>query len=299
VGAWRFGWLSIALLMAAIVYDVAGASDPPAIPDVYAIPSPEPDRRGTAQQPFVVSKPTNEQVREAADQRAHASNEKAITIATIVLAFFTIALWVANVRLIGATKRASAQQALDTQRAIGETKRSADAIQSMADATKSNAANMQSMFAKQMRAYVTVDVGRAIYQDATLRFEAIPIITNNGLTPATNVCFKILAEIKDGSHAAPPIQFADIGDLMTNDIGLAPRQSFTIRRVVHDRVPDSDVNEIMQGNPRRLYAWGKVTYGDVYGGSWERNFCLSYWFAKVGDEVKVFGNFHPEHNNAT
>jgi hypothetical protein len=55
----------------------------------------------------------------------------------------------------------------------------------------------------------------------------------------------------------------------------------------------------MQGNTRRLYTWGKVTYDDVYGGSWETHFCINYWFVKVGDEVKVFGNFHPEHNNAT
>ena len=55
----------------------------------------------------------------------------------------------------------------------------------------------------------------------------------------------------------------------------------------------------MQGNSRRLFAWGKVTYDDVYGGSWETNFCISYWFVKVGEEMKVFGNFYPKHNNAT
>jgi hypothetical protein len=208
-------------------------------------------------------------------------------------------LFLANLWLIIEARRVSTRQALDTQRAIVEQTRAADEMHVVAEATKNNAVLMSGMLHKQMRAYISVEVGTATFQSQHLRFEAIPTLTNNGLTPARNVCFKILADIFDGRELDRPIEFAEIGDLIINDMGMAPRQSLTIRRVVANRVPDGDVGVIMEGNSRRLFAWGKVTYDDVFGGSWETNFCLSYWFVRIGEEWKVFGNFYPKHNNST
>jgi hypothetical protein len=290
--AWR-GWLWTLLMiaiLATIGYSVANADEPPAIPDAYAVKSPEPDRRGTSLQPLVIQQPADLE---------HARNERETAWSSIGLAILTGLLFLANLWLISEGRRVSTRQALDTQRAIAEQTRAADEMHAVAEATKNNAVLMSGMLQKQMRAYISVEVGTAAFQNQHLRFEAMPTLTNNGLTPARNVCFKILSDILDGREIQHPLEFAEIGHLIINDMGMAPRQSLTIRRVVANRVPDGDVGDIMEGNSRRLFAWGKVTYDDVFGGSWETNFCLSYWFLKVGDEWKVFGNFYPKHNNST
>jgi hypothetical protein len=288
------------LLVATAVY---GFDRPPTewtgIPDIYSLPSSTPDRRGTEVQPFVVDQSQDALRREEAAQAEHASNERWMTIATVVLAVFTVALWLANVWLVLESRRVSARQARDTKDAIKEATRSADAMNEVATATRNNATLMQGMLHKQMRAYLSVDIGTATYQTDALRFEALPLIANYGLTPARNVCFKVMVDILDGSQPTVEPSFADVGDLIINDVGIAPRQSFTIRGLLPTRVPGEDVDQIMLGASHRLFAWGKVTYDDVYGGSWETNFCISYWFPKVGDSIKVFGNFYHRHNNAT
>jgi hypothetical protein len=273
-------------------------TESPTIPDIHTLPLIAPDRRGTEQQPLVISRAPEELQRDEIEQTDRARDEYVMTVATVALAILTLLLWVVNMVLLRDARRVSAQQARDTARAIEEAKRSADAMHDVARVTKENAVMMSGMFAKQMRAYLSVEFGTAIYQDKNHRFEAMPMLANTGLTPARNVCFKALAAIHDGTQPNEP-SFASIGDLVVNDVGIAPRQSFTIRAMLPDRVPDADVASIMQGNTRRLFAWGKVTYDDVYGGSWETNFCISYWFARVGEDVKVFGNFYPKHNNAT
>jgi hypothetical protein len=285
--------LAVLLMVIApsMAYKIAKAEQSQ-IPDVYAAQSAEPDHRGTTQQPLVISKLPEERNRERIVGAAHARNELIVMLATVLLTFFTGALWLVNIWLIKDARRVSDRQALDTRRAIDEQTRAANAMHEVAEATRNNAILMSAMFAKQMRAYISVEVGTAIFQDKNLRFEAIPTLTNNGLTPA-----RILADILDGSQSG--LEFTEIGDLLVNDMGMAPRQALTIRRVVANRVPDAEVAGIMAGISRRLFAWGKVTYDDVYGGSWETNFCLSYWFVKIGDDWKVFGNFFPKHYSAT
>jgi hypothetical protein len=247
---------------------------------------------------------------EATDKTArsadHASSEwllvyctAALALTTIALALYTAKLYRATVGLGAEAKATGIAQSSRMERSITEANRAATAMEEVARATHNNAELMQGLFQKQMRAYLSVEFGTATYQDANWRFEAQPVITNNGLTPARNVSFKILADIVDG-RAVNDVKFADIGELIVNDAGLAPRQQFTIRRVVNDRVPDGEVEAIMQGLERRLFAWGKVMYDDVYGGSWETNFCLNYTFYKVGEgDVRVSGFYFPKHNNAT
>jgi hypothetical protein len=43
-----------------------------------------------------------------------------------------------------------------------------------------------------------------------------------------------------------------------------------------------------------------VTYDDVWGDTWETNFCLNYTFFKGEDEkMKINGWTYPTHNSAT
>jgi hypothetical protein len=275
-------------IAAAVAHKVAKA-DQPQIPDVYAAQSAEPDRRGTAQQPLVIAQ-------QPAD-REHVRNERETAWSTIGLAILTGLLFLANLWLILEAKRVSTRQADDTQRSLTEQAKSATAMRDVADATKNNSITMQTMFHKQMRAYLTVEIGGALYQDEHLRFEAKPVLTNNGLTPARKVCFRVMADILDGGNAPatpPPIE-----DLLVNDMGLAPRQQVTLSRVVANRIPDNEVADVMAGTTRRLHAWGRVTYDDVFGGSWETKFYFSYYFPKRDKGYGVSGNFSTSHNNAT
>jgi hypothetical protein len=296
------GWLWIALIVIVVsmlVYRSSHAVGPsPANSKVSSSAPATDDQRGTQAQPLVVTKPDNERSAAEATEADHSRNERDTTRATVVLAIFTVLLWAANIWLIIETKRVSAKQAADTKRAIDEAGRSANAMQSVAEATRNNAVLMSGMLSKQMRAYLSVEGGSAVYQDAHLRFEAMPVIVNNGLTPAKNVCFKALSDILDGSHDPPTI--AEIGPLIVNDLGMAPRQRLTIRSAVRDRVPDTDVEAIMRGGSRRLFAWGRVTYEDVYGGRWFTNFFMSYYFLKNADGTFQVGvNYSPAHNDFT
>jgi hypothetical protein len=272
---------------------------------------PVPDERGTKKLPAVIGLSAAPVLRvESTDKTVRLSDYRSpewvlayctatLALITAALALYTFRLYRATVGLGRDAKVSAEQQSGRMERSITEANRAAVAMEAVARATTNNATLMQTLLTKQMRAYVSVDLGQSTYQDANLRFAVRPTITNNGLTPARNVSFKVLAGIIDGT-SPETITFPPIGDLIVNDIGLAPRQSFTISAVLNHRVPDADVSTIMQGNTRKLFAWGRVTYDDVYGGSWETNFCFSYTFFTDADgKVIVNGFYFPRNNSAT
>jgi len=218
---------------------------------------------------------------------------------TGALARYTYKLYRATVNLSSEAKLSAEEQSQRMERSIREAARAATAVEGVATAMTENTTLMPTLLRKQMRAYLSIEVGRATYQDATLRFGAAPVVTNNGLTPARNVRWTALAGIVDGRDAATT-QFPPIGELPESDMGVAPRQTFIINAVVSDRVPDAEIPAIMAGSTRRLYCWGKITYDDVYGGSWETNFCLNYTFYHGEDQkVGVNGWIYPRHNVGT
>ena len=172
-------------------------------------------------------------------------------------------------------------------------------MQAVADATTTNASMMRDIFSKQMRAYLTVEGGSAWAQTATAHFQGIPVITNNGLTPARNVCFKVLAGILDGGSSGSPT-LPDIGELIVSDMAIAPRQRFIAASPLVDRVSDEeDVALIMKGLTRRLFLWGRITYDNVFGGHWVTNFCISYHFWTSDEKRQVGTTFSPMHNDST
>jgi hypothetical protein len=289
-------WLKVlalaGLLVSAIYFAphaIAAIEEEP-IPDVHSVPATVSDRRGSEAQPVITSKPLAELHQDDVERAHHASNEWVTTIATIVLAVFTALLWVANIWLIVLTNRVSARQASDTEKAIREATRSANAMQDVAEATTRNALMMRDIFAKQMRAYLTVEGGRAWAQTDTAQFQGQPVITNNGLTPARNVCFKVLAGIFDGSSGVP--QLSEIGELIVSDMAIAPRQQFVASSPILDRVPDGEAELIKKGETRRLFVWGRVAYDDVFGGHWVTNFCISYHFWMYDGKIQ-FGTILP------
>ena len=218
-----------------------------------------------------------------------------IVLATIAIAWFTATLWDATAGLFFLAKT----QAKDMKISLRIADQSANAMEKVANATKNNAVLMQGILSKQMRAYLAVDIGQAVYQDQNLRFGSSPVLTNTGFTPAKNVSFRVMADVLP-IKLPENFQFADFGEKQINDASLAPRQQFVIHGVVKNKFPDDEVQAIMEGNERRLFVWGTVTYDDVFGGSWETNFCHTYTFFKDGDgRMRPNGFYHPKHNSST
>src|SRR5665213_1107629 len=97
----------------------------------------------------------------------------------------------------------------------------------------------------QLRAYLSVVIGSAVFQDAKFKFEGLPEIRNNGQTPAYKVRMWITADIiaddnvktYDFAKATP----ADLGD---SQASIGPTETRIIRAFVTDRVPDEDVQGI-------------------------------------------------------
>jgi hypothetical protein len=270
----------------------------------------ETDIRGTKTQPAVVELASSPMLRvEAIDRtiraRDYSSSEWFLTYGTALLALITAGLAIATYRLFRATvqlgrdaKISASAQSERMERSVTEANRAAIAMESVAAATTNNASLVQSMMQKQMRAYVAVELGTAIYQDEKNRFEAMPMLLNTGYTPARDICFTISAAIIDSGSSAD-VSFPAGMAIIVNDVSLAPRQPLTFRGIAKNRIPDGDVAAVMAGSEERLHAWGKVTYKDVFGGSWETNFCVNYTFRKVGSEMRVFGSYFHAHNNAT
>lgn len=223
-------------------------------------------------------------------------NEAAIEASgTLAVAIFTFTLWTATQKL--------GELALDQgdamERSISEAAKATQATASIATVTRENAALMQSILHKQMRAYVSVDAGKATYQDEKLRFAAMPVITNTGFTPARKLSYHAMAAVLD-TDLREDYTFDEYGIKNVADATLSPRQSFTINPIVQERYPDSEVEPIMLGEARRLYVWGTITYEDIFDESWETRFCFNYIFFRDGDnEVRVNSYIYKRHNSTT
>jgi hypothetical protein len=223
-------------------------------------------------------------------------NEAAIeACGTLAVAIFTFTLWTATQKL--------GELALDQgdamERSISEAVRATQATANIATVTRENAALMQSILHKQMRAYVSVDAGKATYQDGQLRFAAMPVITNTGYTPARKLSHHAMAAVLD-TNLSEDYVFTEIGIKNVADATLSPRQSFIINPVVQERYPTSDVESIMSGEERRLYVWGTITYEDIFDESWETHFCFNYIFLRASDnQVHVNSYVYKRHNSTT
>jgi hypothetical protein len=143
----------------------------------------------------------------------------------------------------------------------------------------------------QLRAYLSVVIGGAVFQDANLRFEGAPNVKNNGQTPAYKVRTWIsadiisanLAETYDFDKARP----ADLGE---SQASVGPGETRTLRGVVENRVPDADVAMIKEGVKAALWAWGEVHYDDAFGKPHMVRFSQRLFWDRVDHIHGLYGN---------
>lgn len=151
-----------------------------------------------------------------------------------------------------------------------------------------------------LRAYLTVTIGSAIYQERRegqedLKFEAKPTLANTGNTPARKVCIRIAADILPipiPEGFAFPLPEAEA----VNDAGtVGAHQSYMLAGTVKDFVPYEEVPIIKEGKEKALCVWGLITYEDVFGKTHSTKFgqWITWW-----PNGQVLGYYLPSQNDA-
>jgi hypothetical protein len=198
--------------------------------------------------------------------------------------------------------RENIAQSESMQRSVAEAARLASAMEVVAKeiATSSKAATASvSAINKQMRAYLSVIIGSAVYQERTkgLKFEAKPLVINAGHTPAKNVTTRSNAAILPGPSLPDDFTFPLPSEIKsTATIGAG--QNAHLSAVVEDLVEDAEVEDIKLGkHPKCLWVWGIVTYEDVFGETQSSKFCQSLFWSS--DNKNVFGYYYHKNNEAT
>ncbi|WP_211455455.1 hypothetical protein [Collimonas antrihumi] len=243
---------------------------------------------------------------ERRDQKDEHSEKRLVDfgllLLTAALAVATFLLWKTTADLAKETRAGGEMQSEKMQASIDQATRSAAAMEDVARATRDNAALMQSVMHKQMRAYVAVNIGSAAYQENEkgIKFAAHPVLENTGFTPARTVNFKVMAGVFEFPLPADFV-FPDVPVFQIYDTSIAPRQTFVINGIVNDIFIDDEVKEIMKGDTKRLFVWGAVTYNDIYnGGPWQTNFCHHYYYFKNREGgVIPMGSLHTVRNDGT
>lgn len=242
-----------------------------------------------------------------------------IKITDALLVLFTGLLWWSTDKLWKAThgmQEAAATQADAMERSITEAANSAKATGIVAEAMSNNTkllgttvetnkriADRQVLVSEmQLRAYVSVIIGTATYQDRgkNLRFEGKPVLVNSGQTPAREVTYAAKAAI-----LAVPLPEDFVLTLSTppkTGRGMIPaHQDRTLSAVVDDYIPDDDVPKVMRAVEWGLYVWGVVTYEDAFQEKRRTEFChlLTFRPNNAGDGHIVDGQYIADRNTAT
>ncbi len=205
-------------------------------------------------------------------------------------------------RHIGTSAQTALEQSKSMEKSVEEAKRAAAAMETIAQeiAVSSKAATASvSAIGQQMRAYICVVIGSAVYQERAknLKFQAVPSVVNAGLTPAHKVSFRADAAIL-------PIPLPEnftfpLPDIAQGTSVIGPRQNITVSPMVKDFVDDAEVEGIKSGQQggKGLYAWGIFTYEDIFGKPQYTKFCHLYtWLA---DGKTTWGYYDNRHNDAS
>ena len=193
------------------------------------------------------------------------ANDGGITaLATAIIAAFTFTLW-----------RATSEQGRLTRMAID-------------DAKKSNK--------REMRAYLSVFVGGADYQDreTNFKFAGYPMLKNNGRTPAYNIKYWSKAEIiPDALIENYQFQITPTQELSQASIG--PGEDRILTCIVPEFVNYAEESDIKIGKGKALWVWGRVHYDDAFGDPHFVNFSQRIRWLHNG---QVFGTYGPRFSDS-
>jgi hypothetical protein len=173
----------------------------------------------------------------------------------------------------------------------------ADNVESIRESvatSKQIAARQKEVTELQLRAYLSVVIGLGLLQDRKngVKFEAQPLLVNNGHTPANKVITSIQADILPSplgrDYVLPPFPGRPSGE------GVIPaHQNRVMSGVVDNFIADQDVADVMRGNGRGLFVWGSVSYEDAFKQPRTVEFCQQITWLPDG---RIWG-YYPENRN--
>lgn len=223
-------------------------------------------------------------------------------LGTVALAIFTFTLWRATSGML----ESAHEQSKAMERSIDQATLATRAMQSVAESMAINVSALNETVATnkeisvgqkmQLRAYVSVIIGGAIYQDRehNLRFEGRPLLVNNGNTPASKLVHRTAAAILPVPlplNAVLPEPHTEAGEGL-----IGPHESRTLSGIVPEFVEDSDVDVIKRAEGKALYVWGSVTYVDAFKEPRRTDFCQILTWLRNG---QVLGYYVSNRNTAT
>lgn len=135
----------------------------------------------------------------------------------------------------------------------------------------------QKTFGKmQMRAYVSVLIGKGRYQDDHHIFDARPRLLNTGHTPAKNVRWRIAMDIlpnplPDGFRFPMPKD-------VRGGMELPPQQDGYIQAIHNTRLDAEQAEQVKWGFTISCYVWGIVWYCDAFGDRHHTSFAQRIWW---------------------
>jgi hypothetical protein len=178
----------------------------------------------------------------------------------------------------------------------------AKATASAAKAAEASVETGKDTTKRQLRAYLSVIIGQAIYQErrdedkgGDLMFECRPLLVNSGQTPARGIQFKARSAILP-SPLPKEIHLPEEPDEGSGGSILGPNQSAHMFAVVDGFRADDEVESIKNGvDTKALYVWGRVTYEDVFGEKHFTRFCQRIYWTR---DNQVRGHYIPGRNDA-
>ena len=223
-----------------------------------------------------------------------------LAIITGALAFYTYKLWSATKTMVNSSDATAKRQSSEMQASIAEASRAAAAMELLVKGSAESVATLKDVTARQMRAYLVVNVNSGSYQERNrnIKFDVRPSLNNAGQTPAHKMTYWATAKIM-------PFPLPDNFDFPTpknaviRPMFLGPHQGVELNAIVDDFIPDDEVVEVKAGMTRRVYIWGIVTYTDIFNMKHTTKFCHSlFWFGN-GENERVTGSYAAHHNKAT
>ena len=232
-------------------------------------------------------------------------------IFTGVLSISTIGLWVSTRGL--AVAALSEHEKME--RSITEAAKAAKAMESLATSMSENVARLKETVEinkgiadaqkLQLRAYVSVKIGKASFQDCAnnVHFSGGVTIVNTASTPAQKLRYQVRVGILPNPLPSPT-DFELLLPKKAGDDGLLP--PYADRDIPGGQIefmPDNEVADIKRGIGRGVFIWGKISYEDTVGiGFHETEFChLLTWLPPhptTGVEP-VYGYYSPGRNKMT
>lgn len=195
-----------------------------------------------------------------------------LAFCTFLLFVFTAALWWVTFRLSQRAQLEGDRQAAEMAQSIAEAVRSADAMEAVAEATKTNALLMKDIVQKQARAYLGFEGAVCVPQDRTTnwRYELRFHIKNFGHTSAQSVNVNSRLAILPFPIPQTFDCHLDIKDKPGADF--ATQQTYYFAASLDKLVSDEEINSFTKSGDTALCLYGVVKYRDVYGDAHYTNF---------------------------